>query len=295
MTTSANAGVASDSLPPFVEPLGGGWYQLPTGEKLHGRAALEARLAELRPPQPPPPPFTPPEPKDTVYIVGFAPSWKLTPWSDDAHFWGMNALHKIADDKPWTAWFQLHDIDKSHPEDKVEHMEWLAAQDFPVIMWEEEMAKNPLPNAVPYPRQPILDEFGNYFTNTVSWQVALAIKMGYKKIGIYGVDMAQDSEYASQRPSCEWMIGVAQGRGITVDIPGTSDLLKTPFLYGIEDGSLMRQRYQARLQELQERRAELERQRQMAHEAFLQVLGALEDTNYWMRVWTQQETKGEQT
>lgn len=239
---------------------------------------------------------TPGEPlPTTAYIVGFAPSWVLTPWGDtDAHFWGMNALHKVAPDKPWTHWFQLHDIDQHHTEDRDEHVKWLASQPYPVMMFEEHAAKviDELPNLAIYPRAEVLAEFGNYFTNTVSWEIALAIMMGYKRIGIYGIDMAQDSEYGGQRPSCEWMIGVAQGRGIEVDIPGTSDLLKTPYLYGIEDGGAMRVKYDARMKELIERRTDLERQRNMAHEALLQVVGAIENTEYFRRVWSQEEGKG---
>lgn len=228
----------------------------------------------------------------TVYIVGFAPSWPDTPWDDEnAHFWGMNALHKLAGDKKWDAWFQLHDIDESHPEDKDEHLEWLASQSFPIFMWEEQIEKYPLPNAVAYPRVEMVEKYGRYFTNTVSWMTALAIEMEFKKIGVYGVDMAQDSEYGAQRPSCEFFLGWAKGAGIDVEIPKTSDLLKNPFLYGFDDGGEMLAKYRARLRELQERRTEMERQRSQAHEAALQLAGAMEDVQYWVRVWTQQEAK----
>lgn len=231
--------------------------------------------------------------KDTVYIVGFAPTWIQTPWTDDADFWGMNALHKVAGERPWTAWFQLHDIDKHHPEDKEEHIAWLSSQKFPVFMWAEHAEKYALPNGVIYPRKQVIDEFGGYFTNTVSWMIAVAVLSGYKKIGVYGVDMAQDTEYGHQRPSCEFLLGIAAGRGIEIDIPPTSDLLKTPFLYGLEDGSIMRQKYDARLKELIERRQDLERQRNAVHEAFLQVVGAIEDCQYWLRAWSQEEAKAQ--
>lgn len=232
----------------------------------------------------------PPHPASTVYIVGFAPTWVDTPWDNpDAHLWGMNALHKLAPDKNWQAWFQLHDIDVSHPEDKDEHLAWLGQAGIPIWMWQEQIEKYPLPNAVAYPRDVIVEKYGRYFTNTVSWMIALAIELGYKKIGIYGVDMAQDGEYQSQRPSCEYFIGLARGLGIEVEIPKTSDLLKNPFLYGFDDSDEFTAKMQARLRELHERRSEMERQRNQAHEAALQIAGAMENTQYILRVWSQLE------
>jgi hypothetical protein len=234
------------------------------------------------------------QPLPKVYIVGFAPSWVDTPWDEQgSHYWGMNALHKLAPNQNWSAWFQLHDVKEHHPHDLDEHVEWLGSQNFPVYMWEEHILEysDRIPNAVPYPRQQILDKYGQYFTNTVSWMIALAIEVHFETIAVYGVDMAQDSEYQNQRPSCEYFLGWAKGAGIDLEIPKTSDLLKSPYLYGYQDGSVMTAKYRARLKELTERRAELERQRNAAHEGLLQVMGAAEDTSYWLRVWTQEETK----
>lgn len=224
-----------------------------------------------------------------VYIVGFAPSWPLTPWEiPNAHYWGMNALHKVAPDKPWTAWFQLHDIERAHPNDAREHLEWLAQCGVPVFMWEEHIPKYGLPNAVPYPRQAIIDHFGEYFTNTVSWMIALAIYQQYKTVGVYGVDMAQDEEYMHQRPSVEYFLGWCKGAGINLDIPITSDLLKAPFLYGYnDDGGVFRTKLIARLQELEQRKMEMTAQRDQAQSIILQIVGAQEDVQYILRAWTQ--------
>ncbi len=228
----------------------------------------------------------------TVYVVGFAPSWADTPWEQsDSHYWGMNALHKLAPDQKWNAWFQLHDIEEHHKEDMEEHIKWLVSQPMPIYMWEEHVEKYQLPNAVPYPRELIVAKYGRYFTNTVSWMIAYAIEAAFSKIGVYGVDMAQDSEYGNQRPSCEYFLGWARGVGIEIDIPPNSDLLKSPWLYGYQDGGMMTVKYKARLKELAERREALERQRNQAHEAALQVMGAQEDTQYWLRAWSQEEAK----
>lgn len=238
----------------------------------------------------------PPKSK-SVYIVGFAPSWSETPWGEpDAHYWGLNALHKLALDKPWSAWFQLHDIDKHHPDEdeRREHVTWLANCGVPVYMFAEHAA--PYANIIPtlrvYPRQEIEAAFGRYFTNSISWMLALAIYQQYPRIAVYGVDMAQDSEYGHQRPSCEYFLGWAAGRGIDISVPESSDLLKTPYLYGLEDGGPMRKKMEGRLTDLNKQRADLERQRDQAQAVLLQVLGAIEDVQYWLRAWSQPSPAG---
>lgn len=223
-----------------------------------------------------------------ITIVGFAPSWEETPWENAGELWGMNALHKIAPDKPWNVWFQLHDIDVAHPHDKEEHLAWLIESGLPVYMFEEHLAKYPIPNGVPFPRQAVMDALGtSYFTNTVSWMVGLAIIQGRQKINIYGIDMAQDGEYEKQRPSCEYLIGLAQGRGIDVYLPDSSDLLKTPFLYGIEEEkrSVMGIKFDARIKDLQNRLAQMQQNQAQQQAAIHQLQGAVEDAQYWRRTW----------
>ncbi len=139
---------------------------------------------------------------------------------------------------------------------------------------------NDVKNAVEFPYVEIVKFFGRkYFTNTISWLLGYAVLEAYKecgidtskpcyeaikgnqdklknfkwkKIAIYGVDMAVgwykrsngddalQNEYASQRPSCEWTIGIVDGlrmAGVDVEIiiPSKSSLLKKFSLYGFED------------------------------------------------------------
>jgi hypothetical protein len=106
--------------------------------------------------------------------------------------------------------------------------------------------------------------------------------MGFKEINLSGVDMAQDgivvqtAEYRAQRPSCEFFLGIASGRGIKVVLPPGSDLLIADHLYGFEDGSTMFRKRTARIAELNKRK-----------EGVKQQLGQLEaqraamDRQYW--------------
>ena len=57
---------------------------------------------------------------------------------------------------------------------------------------------------------------------------------GTPEVWFNGVDMAMETEYQHQRPCCEYLIGLARGTGIQVDVPETSSLLKSPWLYGYD-------------------------------------------------------------
>lgn len=236
-----------------------------------------------------------------LFIVGFAPSWNETPWSvPGAHYWGLNNLHKVAPDRPWSAWFQLHDIGKHHAHDAEEHLQWLRTCGIPVYMFAEHMSYD-IPTAVPYPREAVVEHFGHYFTNSVSWMLALAIMSGqFPEIGIYGIDMAQDEEYQHQRPSVEFFLGWARGKGIDIDIPATADLLKAPFLYGIDEGAdQFMAKLDARIADLTQRQNEvqaamnnLQGQLNQHNEIRNQIIGALEDCHYWRRTYVNPSPQG---
>ena len=108
------------------------------------------------------------------------------------------------------------------------------------------------------------------------------------------VDTVLDSEYTYQRPSCEYFLGVAAGQGITVNIPAGSDLLKSTHLYGFESGGILREKYESRMQELNQRTAEIQgqlaqvdAQRGQMIASINQVEGAKQDVQYWLRNWAQ--------
>lgn len=81
-----------------------------------------------------------------------------------------------------------------------------------------------IPNSTPFPFEEYELEFGTIFGSTVDYMLAMAIKEGAEVINIIGVDMANWTEYAYQRPSCMYLIGLARGRGIEVNIDPDSKL-----------------------------------------------------------------------
>ena len=79
-----------------------------------------------------------------------------------------------------------------------------------------------------YPLDDVVAYFGSdYFGSTVDYAIALAVFRGFTEIDIYGVNLIDD-EYAYQKPSMEYWIGMARGRGVKVTVNGSyTKLLKT--------------------------------------------------------------------
>ena len=245
-----------------------------------------------------------PRTRKKVAIVGFAPSSMTDVRSlfDDKDFeiWGLNQLYMVFPHLPKyaTRWFQIHN--KSDYEQAVRdhsHEDWLANPSYvdpqtgkkhpldhqlPVYM-QTHIDKVPL--SIPFPVAGIMRQLGDYFTNSISWMIALAICEGFEAIHIYGVDMAQDEEYAEQRPSCEYFIGFARGMGIKVFIPAQADLCKTLWLYPFEDHKPFKIKLEKRKIELRQRAGQLNAEEMAAHDGRMQVLGALENMNYIHRNW----------
>lgn len=188
-----------------------------------------------------------------VAIVGFAESRKKAPYDDETfEIWALNDMY--TETPRATRWFEIHERNfLDSYASRVEgnsHIGKLKSLEIPIYMQKHH---EDIPNSVEYPLEEYLTKYRDYFTNTVSYMICLAIDEGFDEIHIYGVDMAQNTEYSEQRPSCEYWIGYAEGKGIKVYIPPESDLLKQAFRYGYEDDTTMKSKLSARQEELQGR------------------------------------------
>jgi hypothetical protein len=186
--------------------------------------------------------------KPKVCIVGTSNSRDLTPFGDpDYEFWGVNNLYGVPlKGAHWDRWFEIHDIwfdenrklwlRRGDPEFRGQSVESylkdLAKLPCPVYM----QRLNPLvPNAILYPLDEVVAQYGDYLTNTITIEIVLALLEGFESIAIYGVNMAAGTEYMNQRPSCEWALGIAMALGVKVVVPDESDLLKSKFIYGFHE------------------------------------------------------------
>lgn len=188
-----------------------------------------------------------------IAIVGKAPSSRMAaPFGDVSwEIWGLTDLYTLI--PRFDRWFELHEID---PRKKGwgPYWDWLKKDHGKPLYIREPHPE--LPHGIIYPKREIVTRFGSYFTNSVSWMIALAIQENATHISLYGVDMAQHadgvrSEYAHQRPSCEYFLGIAAGLGIKTYVHDHSDLLKTRRLYAFDsEASEMRRKWAARHKEL---------------------------------------------
>lgn len=245
------------------------------------------------------------KPLKKVAIVGFASHWVAAPF-DDSEFeiWSLNEAYDLRfpdGSDPWLKagterrlrWFEVHGREEQYDGNPfvhtrsttTEHAAKMTALNCTVYMqkhWDD------IPNSVAYPLDAMIAKYGGYFTNSISYMLALAIDEGFKEIHVYGVDMAQGTEYAAQRPSCEYFLGMAQAMGVRVRIPPASDLLKASYLYGWEQPKIdaFRTKFLARKAELQKRLNDVRAQKNQLAAAEHQLMGALEDIEYTLGVWT---------
>ncbi|MFH1730133.1 MAG: hypothetical protein ABIF82_00600 [Planctomycetota bacterium] len=222
---------------------------------------------------------------EKVVVLGYAPSSRdLAPFKDESfEIWGVNELYLMV--PRVDVLFDIHgyELMKSKARNPG-HLKWLQESKIPIYMQKH---FDDIPRSIEYPIDLMVKLWGDYYTNSISYMIALATFMEYKEIHIYGVDMATDLEYQVQRPSVEYFVGVAVGAGRTVYIPPQADVLKTTYLYGYDDGkrSEIKLKMDAREKELQGRVATLQQQIENLSIQMHQLIGAGDDVRFWKRGW----------
>jgi hypothetical protein len=187
----------------------------------------------------------------TFVIVGTAPTWKLAPWRDpQAVIAGLNDAYLLGLPR-YDVWYDIHPFDKMffrpagvgkkvpahlvpagafvRPEG---HLQWLAKQRCPVFTAQPDPR---VPHAKPFPRAEIVARFGDWFDSSPAWMLAHAMLLGFKRVNIVGIHLASQQEYIKQKGNMCYLIGLARGMGITVDVPDASPLLQSSHSYAFEE------------------------------------------------------------
>lgn len=182
-------------------------------EDTHRRARLQEDAGEALPVK--------------VAVVGLSPSTRhLVP--KDWDIWALpwdNEYGAIA-----SRLFEMHDrglLEKPEALRKESYFDDLAEMPQPIYMqkhWDD------IPSSIPYPLGEVASIFKGFprgrwdtqkdwYNSSPAYMIALAIHEGATTIGLYGIDILDDSEYTLERPCLEYLIGLAVGRGIEVIVP----------------------------------------------------------------------------
>lgn len=150
-----------------------------------------------------------------ICIVGLGPTHDLVPW-EEHEVWGL----------PWDPWAPRYDVlfEMHSPElfrqRGEEYISRINDTQLPVYMQEKQ---EDIPLSASYPMSEVSSLVGDYYGSSVAYMLGLSILMGHD-VSLYGVDLSDD--YDHQRPNLEYLIGFARGRGLRIDVPEGSLLLK---------------------------------------------------------------------
>ncbi len=180
-------------------------------------------------------------------------------------------------------WFELHNPEVKIREGLIEWMEWLKTR--PIVYMQR--VYDGCPGAREFPLQEIIQRWGPFWwTSQLSFMLALAIEQKPHTIGVYGVDMAANSEYNQQRLACQYFIQhIIRDSNIELVVPPESDILEPAPLYGYCESSRRWRKYAARKAELVGRTAQLKAEAEQKLNEASHLVGALDDMEYHLAHW----------
>lgn len=205
-------------------------------------------------------------------IIGTAPSRNMAPYQDtDWLMSGQNLFYGIP---RWDWWFEVHNVGfMSTNPDWQQLWQWLTGKlvipegtvekvlpfpDGTKKVWMREPHPD-IPGSVAYPRAEIIEFLGELsgspeamremawvLTSTVALEMALAmyeivqarkdnLSQGGDKLGLWGVEMASETEYYLQKPGVRQLMQWARKLGIEVVTPMGCNLLSIGPIYGLDD------------------------------------------------------------
>ena len=193
-------------------------------------------------------PAPPPEPEERtrkIAVLGSASSSiRFAPFKDPGwEIWACSPANRGA--PRIDVWFEFHNVQLKEREGLTEWFDWLAKQPL-VFMQQGPTPRFPL--AKKYPIEAMIARYGRYWwTSSIAYMMAAALDQKPHTIGIYGVDMAANTEYNQQRLACQFFMLEAVKQGVQVVIPPESDLLEPPPMYGYCESNRQWRKYNARL------------------------------------------------
>lgn len=158
-----------------------------------------------------------------IAIVGGGPTRVRAPFDDSSwEIWGFSS-------KDWkiprvTRWFEIHAVPdlkemlatkKRNRRSFEGYMRFMRELKAPVYM-QEPIPE--IPQSLRFPVEELLRVFGRCFSSTASFMVGYAILEQPEVLGVWGVNPTSRS-FAYQRPTLEYLFGIARSRGIELVFP----------------------------------------------------------------------------
>lgn len=226
-----------------------------------------------------------------IAIVGKAQDSMLhAPFADPTwSIWIMNDMGLRHGVPRWDLCAELHD--RPLAEHDAELLEWIRQQRNGLVLVDEVNLPaaigdpNDAATVAAFPKRQMHGIYGNYFTSTVAWLIALAIAQKPSHLAIFGVNSASPAEYAHQRACIEHYLGIAKGAGILVTVATQSDLLQCRCPYGqnsLEQAALA-SKWTAHRADLERQLAEAEAAQVKAAQQSIFIRGALQECAYAAR------------
>lgn len=187
-----------------------------------------------------------------IGILGTAHTFHQAPFSDASwELWACN----LGEPPRWDRWFQLHNDETI--DGNPGHRDWLAAQTKPVYL---QRADHSIPAGIRYPIPEMAAKYGTwFFTSSIAFMLAMALDEFEAKsdeaheVGLWGVEMADASEYFHQKAGCRFFLQLARMRGIKLVLPPECELLVPGKIYGFDTPSWLETKVAARHGELSAR------------------------------------------
>lgn len=172
-----------------------------------------------------------------LVLLGTGTSQRHAPWDDvSCLFWGKSYM--IGQVPRLDVAFEMHAPPKCFD---AGHLGSCVGREMPPLVMQRTWSE--WPTSLVFPLDAARAAFTvpgrarPFLTSTPAYMLALALLQDHKprEIQLFGIDLAQGFEYQLQRPSFEFLLGIAHAVGIRVVVPAASELLRARFLYGYED------------------------------------------------------------
>lgn len=190
-----------------------------------------------------------------IAILGTAAHCLKAPFSDPTwQIWGCNtgALER------WDRWFQLHD--DATMDSHEGHRAWLVEAAKEKLVY----TQTGFDGTTRYPLLEMTAKYGTwFFSSTIAFMLAMALEEKPDELGLWGVDMADHTEYVHQKPGCRFFLQLARLNGIKVTVPEEAEIITAGKLYCYDTSqSWLGMKVAARKAELVGRQQDLMRQKE---------------------------------